>query len=34
MKLLVDDMDKEIIKDLTYRKKMLETGMMKVQVNN
>mmetsp|Transcript_10196 Transcript_10196/g.13966 ORF Transcript_10196/g.13966 Transcript_10196/m.13966 type:complete len:166 (+) Transcript_10196:175-672(+) len=32
MKLLVDDMDKEIIKDLTLRKKMVETGNIKVQV--
>lgn len=32
MKLLVDDMDKEIIKDLTLRKKMVETGNSKVQV--
>lgn len=30
IKLLVDEMDKEIIKDLTLRKKMIETGNRKM----
>lgn len=32
IKLLVDEMDKEIIKDLTLRKKMIETGNRKMQI--
>mmetsp|Transcript_9319 Transcript_9319/g.6688 ORF Transcript_9319/g.6688 Transcript_9319/m.6688 type:complete len:303 (+) Transcript_9319:165-1073(+) len=34
IKLLVDEMDKEIIKDLTLRKKMIETGNRKMQIGN